>query len=293
MKNIAFIVNPISGTKAKNKIAKLIRELLDAEQFSPTVVVTEYAGHATQLAQQSALESYYAVVAVGGDGTVNEVANGLVGTDTALGIIPNGSGNGFARHLDISPRMNRAVEMLNSSEPIRVDYGMVNDIKFFSTCGVGFDALVAVQFNEGKSRGLKMYIQNTLQSLFNYKPETYHIISNGVDVTTEAFLITFANAGQWGYDANIAPKASVQDGLMDIAIVNKFPLSAAPKLALSLFTHNIDENSYMNTIRAKEVTLIREQAGPMHIDGDPVEMPAELHLRMVQDGLKVLVKKRF
>ena len=293
MKNIAFIVNPISGTKAKNKIAKLIRELLDAEQFSPTVVVTEYAGHATQLAQQFALESYYAVVAVGGDGTVNEVANGLVGTDTALGIIPNGSGNGFARHLDISTRMNRAVEMLNSSEPIRVDYGMVNDIKFFSTCGVGFDALVAVQFNEGKSRGLKMYIQNTLQSLFNYKPETYHIISDGVDVTTEAFLITFANAGQWGYDANIAPKASVQDGLMDIAIVNKFPLSAAPKLALSLFTHNINENSYMNTIRAKEVTLIREQAGPMHIDGDPVEMPAELHLRMVQDGLKVLVKKRF
>lgn len=293
MKNIAFIVNPISGTKAKNKIAKLIRELLDAEQLSPTVVVTEYAGHATQLAQQFALESYYAVVAVGGDGTVNEVANGLVGTDTALGIIPNGSGNGFARHLDISTRMNRAVEMLNSSEPIRVDYGMVNDIKFFSTCGVGFDALVAVQFNEGKSRGLKMYIQNTLQSLFNYKPETYHIISDGVDVTTEAFLITFANAGQWGYDANIAPKASVQDGLMDIAIVNKFPLSAAPKLALSLFTHNIDENSYMNTIRAKEVTLIREQAGPMHIDGDPVEMPAELHLRMVQDGLKVLVKKRF
>ena len=293
MKNIAFIVNPISGTKAKNKIAKLIRELLDAEQFSPTVVVTEYAGHATQLAQQFALESYYAVVAVGGDGTVNEVANGLVGTDTALGIIPNGSGNGFARHLDISTRMNRAVEMLNSSEPIQVDYGMVNDIKFFSTCGVGFDALVAVQFNEGKTRGLKMYIQNTLQSLFNYKPETYHIISDGVDVTTEAFLITFANAGQWGYDANIAPKASVQDGLMDIAIVNKFPLSAAPKLALSLFTHNIDENSYMNTIRAKEVTLIREQAGPMHIDGDPVEMPAELHLRMVQDGLKVLVKKRF
>lgn len=293
MKNIAFIVNPISGTKAKNKIAKLIRELLDLQQFSPTVVVTEYAGHATQLAQQFALEGYYAAIAVGGDGTVNEVANGLVGSNTALGIIPNGSGNGFARHLDISTRMNRAVEMLNNSEPICVDYGMVNDKKFFSTCGVGFDALVAMQFNEGKSRGLKMYIQNTLQSLFSYKPETYRIIGNDIDVTTEAFLITFANAGQWGYDANIAPKASVQDGLIDIAIVNKFPLSAAPKLALNLFTHNIDENSYMNTIRTKEVTLVREQAGPMHIDGDPVDMPAELHIKMVAEGLKVLVKKRF
>ena len=293
MKNIAFIVNPISGTKAKNRVAKLIRELLDTAQYSPTVVVTEYAGHATQLAEQFALEGYYAVVAVGGDGTVNEVANGLVGTPTALGIIPNGSGNGFARHLDISTRMNRAVEMLNSSEPISVDYGMVNDKRFFSTCGVGFDALVAMQFNEGKSRGLKMYIQNTLQSLFNYKPESYRIVGDNIDVTTEAFLIAFANAGQWGYDANIAPKASVQEGLMDIAVVNKFPLSAAPKLALSLFTHNIDETSYMNTIRAKEVTLIRNQAGPMHIDGDPVEMPAELHLKMVPDGLKVLVKKRF
>ena len=187
MKNIAFIVNPISGTKAKNRVTKLIRDLLDPQLFSPTVVVTEYAGHATQLAQQFALEGYYAVIAVGGDGTVNEVANGLVGTNTALGIVPNGSGNGFARHLDISTRMNRAIEMLNSSEVISVDYGMVNDKKFFSTCGVGFDALVAVQFNEGKSRGLKTYVQNTLQSLFNYKPETYHIFGEDIDVTTEAF----------------------------------------------------------------------------------------------------------
>lgn len=293
MKNIAFIVNPISGTKAKNRVTKLIRDLLDPQLFSPTVVVTEYAGHATQLAQQFALEGYYAVIAVGGDGTVNEVANGLVGTNTALGIVPNGSGNGFARHLDISTRMNRAIEMLNSSEVISVDYGMVNDKKFFSTCGVGFDALVAVQFNEGKSRGLKTYVQNTLQSLFNYKPETYHIFGEDIDVTTEAFLITFANAGQWGYDAYIAPKASVQDGLMDIAIVNKFPLSAAPKLALNLFTHNIDENFYMNTVRSKAITLVRENAGAIHLDGDPFEMPKELHIKIVADGLKVLVKKRF
>lgn len=293
MKNIAFIVNPISGIKAKNRVTKLIRELLDPQLFFPTVVVTEYAGHATQLAQQFALEGYYAVIAVGGDGTVNEVANGLVGTNTALGIVPNGSGNGFARHLDISTRMNRAIEMLNSSEVISVDYGMVNDKKFFSTCGVGFDALVAVQFNEGKSRGLKTYVQNTLQSLFNYKPETYRILGEDIDVTTEAFLITFANAGQWGYDAYIAPKASVQDGLMDIAIVNKFPLSAAPKLALNLFTHNIDENFYMNTVRSKAITLVRENAGAIHIDGDPFEMPAELTIKIVEDGLKVLVKKRF
>lgn len=292
MKNIAFIVNPVSGTKAKNRVAKLIRELLDPQLFAPTVVVTEYAGHATQLAQQFAMQDYYAVVAVGGDGTVNEVATGLIGTNTALGIIPNGSGNGFARHLEISTRMNRAIEMLNSSEVINVDYGMVNNIPFFATCGVGFDAIVAHDFSDS-SRGFKGYLQSIFKDLFQYKPETYHIIGNGIDQTTTAFLVNFANAGQWGYDAYIAPKASVQDGWLDVAIVSEFPMVAAAGLALSLFTKNIDEKLYMTTIRTKELTLTRNSDGPMHIDGTPMIMPAELHVKIVEDGLKVLVKKRF
>ena len=292
MRNIAFIVNPISGTKAKNRVAKLIRELLDTQQFAPTVVVTEYAGHATQLAQQFAMQDYYAVVAVGGDGTVNEVACGLIGTNTALGIIPNGSGNGFARHLDISTRMNRAIEMLNSSEVINVDYGLVNDIPFFSTFGVGFDAVVAHDFADS-NRGFKGYVQSIFKDLFQYKPETYHLAGEGFDIDSKAFLINFANAGQWGYDAYIAPKASVQDGLLDVAIVTEFPMTAAPGLALSLFTKDIDENLHMNTIRTKQMTLTRNSEGPAHIDGTPATLPAQLHVRIVEDGLKVLVKKRF
>ena len=292
MRNIAFIVNPISGTKAKNRVAKLIRELLDTQQFAPTVVVTEYAGHATQLAQQFAMQDYYAVVAVGGDGTVNEVACGLIGTNTALGIIPNGSGNGFARHLDISTRMNRAIEMLNSSEVINVDYGLVNDIPFFSTFGVGFDAVVAHDFADS-NRGFKGYVQSIFKDLFQYKPETYHLAGEGFDMDSKAFLINFANAGQWGYDAYIAPKASVQDGLLDVAIVTEFPMTAAPGLALSLFTKDIDENLHMNTIRTKQMTLTRNSEGPAHIDGTPTTLPTQLHVRIVEDGLKVLVKKRF
>lgn len=292
MKNIAFIVNPISGTKAKNRVAKLIRELLDLQQFAPTVVVTEYAGHATQLAQQFAMEDYYAVVAVGGDGTINEVASGLIGTATALGIVPNGSGNGFARHLDISTRMNRAIEMLNNSEVINVDYGLVNDQPFFSTCGVGFDAVVAQDFSDS-TRGFKGYLQSIFKDFFQYKADTYQLKGEGIDITTTAFLVNFANAGQWGYDAYIAPKASVQDGWLDVAIVSEFPMTAAAGLALSLFTKNIDEKLHMNTIRAKELTLTRTSEGPMHIDGTPVMMPAELHVKIVEEGLKVLVKKRF
>lgn len=292
MKNIAFIVNPISGTKTKNRVAKLIRELLDPQLFAPTLVVTEYAGHATQLAQQFALQEYYAVVAVGGDGTVNEVASGLLGSNTALGIIPNGSGNGFARHLDISTRMNRAIEMLNSSEVIHVDYGLVNDIPFFSTFGVGFDAVVAHDFADS-SRGFKGYVQSIFKDLFQYKPESYHLEGEGIDLTTTAFLINFANAGQWGYDAYIAPKASVQDGWLDVAVVTEFPMTAAAGLALSLFTKDIDENLHMNTLRAKEFTLTRENEGAVHIDGTPTQMGKELHVKIVEDGLKVLVKKRF
>lgn len=292
MKNIAFIVNPISGTKAKNRVGKLIRELLDPTQFAPTVVVTEYAGHATQLAEQFALQDYYAVIAVGGDGTVNEVASGLIGSKTALGIVPNGSGNGFARHLDISTRMNRAIEMLNSSEVIRVDYGMVNDKPFFSTCGVGFDAVVAEKFSE-TNRGLKGYVETIFKDLFQYKPETYELKGEGIDMNTTAFLVNFANAGQWGYDAYIAPKASVQDGWLDVAIVSEFSLMEAAGMAIRLFTKNIDENLHMNTLRSKELTLKRESEGAIHIDGTPVVMPAELNVKIVEEGLRVLVKKRF
>ena len=292
MKNIAFIVNPISGTKTKNRVAKFIRELLDPQLFAPTLVVTEYAGHATQLAQQFALQEYYAVVAVGGDGTVNEVACGLLGSNTALGIIPNGSGNGFARHLDISTRMNRAIEVLNSSEVIHVDYGLVNDIPFFSTFGVGFDAVVAHDFADS-SRGFKGYVQSIFKDLFQYKPESYQLEGEGIDLTTTAFLINFANAGQWGYDAYIAPKASVQDGWLDVAVVTEFPMTAAAGLALSLFTKDIDENLHMNTLKAKEITLTRENEGAVHIDGTPTQMGKELHVKIVEDGLKVLVKKRF
>lgn len=293
MKNIAFIVNPVSGPKTKNRITKLIRELLNKELFSPTVVVTEYAGHATQLAQQFALEGYYAVIAVGGDGTINEVGKGLCGTNTALGIIPNGSGNGFARHLEISTRMNRAVEMLNNSEVISVDYCTVNDIPFFSTFGVGFDALVAQDFSN-TSRGLKGYIESILKDIFQYKPEQYHLQGEGIDLTTSAFLINFANASQWGYDACIAPKASLQDGWMDVAIVSEFPLTKAPELAWQLFTKSIDENHYMHTIRVKEIMLEREnESSPVHIDGTPTQMAKDLHIKIVEDGLKVLVKKRF
>lgn len=305
MKNIAFIINPASGSEesrnAKRKLPKLIMQALDKEQWLPNIAFTEYAGHATEMAYQYARMGFDAVVAVGGDGTVNEVAKGLVkgrqpsavSRQTALGIIPMGSGNGFARHLNIPMRVNKAIEMLNHSEPIRVDYGLANNQLFVSTCGTGFDAVIADQFAGSNKRGFMTYVQNVIKEVFTYTPQTYHLIGDGLDVTHKAFLITFANANQWGNDALIAPKASVQDGKMDIMLMSSHALLGSASLALRLFAGSIDDSHFMDTIRAKEVTLEREEKAPFHLDGDPVEMEKDIHIKIVPDGLSVLVEKRF
>ena len=302
MKNIAFIINPVSGSKetqnAKRKLPKLIMQTLDSEQWLPNISFTEYAGHATEMAYQFARMGFDAVVAVGGDGTVNEVARGLVKGNshringTALGIIPMGSGNGFARHLNIPIRAQKAIEMINHSEPISVDYGLANGRMFVSTCGTGFDALIADHFAGSNKRGFTTYLQNILHDAFSYTPQTYHIIGDGLDVTHKAFLITFANANQWGYEALIAPKASVQDGKMDIMLMSSHAILGSASLALRLFAGSIDDSHFMDTIRAKEVTLEREEAAPFHIDGDPVEMEKDIHIQIIEDGLRVLVEKR-
>lgn len=297
MKNIAFIINPVSGSKEtqkeKRKLPKLIMQTLDDEQWLPNITFTEYAGHATELAFQYARMGFDAVVAVGGDGTVNEVARGLRDTKTALGIIPMGSGNGFARHLNIPIKPQKALEMLNHSEPISVDYGLANGRLFVSTCGTGFDALVADNFAGSNKRGFMTYLQNVLKEAFSYQPQTYHLVGDGLDVTHKAFLITFANANQWGYEALIAPKASVQDGKMDIMLMSSHALLVSASLALRLFAGSIDDSHFMDTLRAKEVTLEREEVAPFHLDGDPVEMPKDIHIKIVEDGLRVLVEKRF
>ena len=297
MKNIAFIINPISGSKetqnAKRKLPKLIMQTLDSEQWLPNIAFTEYAGHATELARQYTRMGFDAVVAVGGDGTVNEVARGVRDSQTAMGILPMGSGNGFARHLNIPIRVNKAIEMLNHSEPIRVDYGLANGKLFVSTCGTGFDALIADHFAGSSKRGFATYLQNILKDVFSYTPQNYHIVGDGLDVTHKAFLITFANANQWGYEALIAPKASIQDGKMDIMLMSSHAILGSASLALRLFAGSIDDSHFMDTLRAKEVTLERESAAPFHIDGDPVDMEKDIHIRIVEDGLRVLVEKRF
>ena len=293
MKNIAFIINPHSGTLNKRRIPKLIDKLLDKKQWMADIVFTEYKGHGIELARHYAALGFNAVVAVGGDGTVNEVASGIRGTSTALGVIPIGSGNGFARHMGTPLRVTNAIEALNNVTPVRCDYGLANDHPFFVTCGTGFDASISEQFQQAGTRGLKTYVEKIIKHIFNYQPENYRLKGEEVDLEGKAFLITFANCNQWGNAAIIAPKASIQDGKLDIVICSPFPLILAPGLALQLFTKTIDQGMHVSSIKTKEVTLYRDAPAPFHLDGDPVHMGNEIHLRVVEEGLWVLAPKRY
>jgi YegS/Rv2252/BmrU family lipid kinase len=292
-KKIAFVINPISGTGSKNSIPDLIHSDLDTALFEPQILFTESRFHGRDLANGFAEAGYYAVVAVGGDGTVNEVARSLIHTDTALGIIPIGSGNGLARHLNIPLNVKKAIETINHAEVIQMDYGIVNSNPFFCTCGTGFDAYVSTEFAKGKERGIMAYIEKMITGYFNYKSQEYHLTGEDIDLKSKAFVMTFANASQWGNNAYIAPQASVQDGMMDISILSNFPVIAIPSLAIQLLTKTIDKDFFMTTLRTKEVVLHRDAPGPFHFDGEPYDEGTEIRVKMVADGLKVLTKKRF
>ncbi len=288
-KSLLFIVNPISGTKEKGTVGTVIKSTIDTNVFDYRIVVTEYAGHAAVLAKEAAVSGTDVVVAVGGDGTVNEVARSLVHTSTALGIIPCGSGNGLARHLQIPMDARKALQIINQATIHCLDYGTINGQPFFCTCGVGFDAFVSMKFAEGKKRGLLSYLENTLREGLSYKPETYTIEDDEGTVKYKAFLIACANASQYGNNAYIAPNASMKDGLMDVTVMEPFSAIEAPQIAIQLFNRTIDHNSHIKTFRSKKIRITRQHEGAIHCDGDPMMTGDIIEVEIVNKGFNVVV----
>ncbi len=287
-KEIVFIVNPISGTQGKKAILKNIDERLDKSLYNYRVVETQYAGHATEIAKDAVKDGVDIVVAIGGDGTINEIARSLVHTDTALGIIPCGSGNGLARHLRIPMDSKSAIDILNKDYQVTIDYGKINDIPFFCTCGVGFDAFVSLKFADSGKRGLLTYLENTLHESLTYQPETYEIENEEGTVKHEAFLIACGNASQYGNNAYIAPQASLTDGLMDVTILEPFTVLDVPTLSFQLFNKTIDQNSCIKTMRTKKIKIRRHKPGVFHYDGDPVMGGENLEVELIPRGLNVV-----
>lgn len=289
-KRIAFIVNPVSGTCNKDVIPSLISKHIDSSAFDTDVRYTEYAGHATILASRCVEENYDIVVAVGGDGTINEVARALIETPTALGIVPCGSGNGLARHLMLPMNFSGALDIINRAEVHELDYGVINDHPFFCTCGMGFDAFISKKFAEAGKRGPLTYIENVLKEGLSYKPETYELILDGNEQESyKAFLISVANASQYGNDAYIAPQASMSDGFLDVVIIQPFDILEAPQVGLELLNKTINKSSKIKSYRAKDIIIRRSAPGVIHYDGDPIDASAELHVLLRNKGIRVVV----
>lgn len=291
-RKIAFVYNPISGSHRLIPVIPIIERFVNRDLYDFSIVSTRYAGHGTELARQFAAQNYDAVFAVGGDGTVNEIGCGLIGTDTALGIIPCGSGNGLARHLGISLDPFKAVKWLNKSIFRKIDYGMIEDHPFFCTCGVGFDAKVTDVFSKAGSRGVLTYLESIMKEIATYHNETYKLSFDNSSETFEAFFITCANADQWGNNAFIAPSASLSDGLLDVVAALPFSVVDAPIIAFQLFNKLIDKNPNIYLRKCHELTITRAAAGPAHYDGEPITLGTEIHVKLIHDGLKVLIPDR-
>lgn len=288
-RKIVFIYNPKSGISGKRLILNQIRTKLDLRKFDYEIQKTAHAGHATELAHNAVLSGADIVCAVGGDGTVNEVGRALIHTTAALAIIPCGSGNGLARHLHIPLDPIRAIELINETEISLMDYGIIDLHPFFCTCGVGFDALVSEKFAKSKLRGPLTYMENVLISSLNYNSETYTL-----DIVDEqerhseqkAFLISVANASQYGNNVYIAPQASVRDGLLDVTILHPFTIIDAPQIAIHLLNGTLDDCPFVSTFQCRSLSIHRQSASAIHYDGDPAESGSDVEIAIVPKGLQ-------
>ncbi len=287
-KKILFIINPKSGTKKKKSIPELIEKCLDRQRYDYSIAETEYAGHACEITREAVGKGFDAVVAVGGDGTVNEVARSLTGTKTALGIIPCGSGNGFARHLGIPMKVRKAIEFINQSESVAIDYGKINGSPFFCTCGMGFDASVSKSFSEGSHRGYIGYINQTLHQYLAYDPDVYEIEDETGTIKSRAFLIACGNASQYGNNFYITPHASMRDGLLSVTILEPFSTIDVPGIIGQILRNRIDRNKHIKTFCCRSLTIRRSRPGAVHFDGEPFDMGTEIKIEIVPSDLHVL-----
>lgn len=289
LKKILFIVNPVSGVGRHKGIEKVLKKYLDTNKYSYEVVYTEQAGHAVALSKEASGQRMDIVVAVGGDGTVNEVAQGLVGTESYLGIIPTGSGNGLSRHLNIPLNVRRAIEIINKGKVMKIDTANLNDDLFVNVAGVGFDASIAKKFAKSGKRGFLSYFRITVGSYQSYKARKYKLVIDGKELERKALLISFANSSQFGNNTSINPKARVDDGFLDVCIVQRIPFWKTVLVAPLLFMKRFDRTPYIEIIRAQMIQVSRKKGKSIHLDGDPKKITRDFTVKINPGSLNVLV----
>ncbi|MCE9540377.1 MAG: YegS/Rv2252/BmrU family lipid kinase [Bacteroidetes bacterium] len=287
-KKICFIVNPISGVGRQMVVEKLIDQHLNRTLFDYEIVYTKAAKHATELAKQAVANNFNIVVAVGGDGSVNEVARGLIGSSTAMAIMPAGSGNGFARHMNIPLDLKKAMNIINNAKEASIDTIQLNNETFINVAGVGFDAHIGWEFAKFGKRGFSSYLKVIIREFPKFKVQDYELIINGQPFYKKAFLISFANGSQWGNNAYIAPLADVADGYMDIAILKNFSFWNVISIGYKLLRKTIHLSPHLETIKAKEV-VVKQANTIAHIDGEPIEVGHSISIKVNPLSLRVII----
>jgi len=286
--NIIFIINPISGGKKKSDLPLLIDQYLDKNKFAPIYAFTEYVGHAAELTEEAEKKAYDIIVAVGGDGTINEVASKLVHSEKILAIIPFGSGNGLARFLNIPLVAKKAIELINRGVHQLIDTAELNGKRFFNMAGMGFDAHLSAVFAGNKKRGLKSYVELGFKEITTYKAQPYHIEIDGVSYDNDAFAISIANSSQYGNNVYISPKSSLTDGYLDVCIIHPISLLKLPILAFQMITGKTHQSSLVKIIRGKHIKILRNAPNAVHLDGEPLQLGQELEIKIIPASLKIL-----
>lgn len=285
---IRFIVNPISGVGRQKIMPGLLEKHLDKDQFDYDIVYTERAGHAKELSSEAAQNGMDIVGIIGGDGSVNECGSGLLHSDTAMAIIPTGSGNGLALHLGIPTKLTEAIHLLNQASIRSIDTGTINGRPFMGVAGFGFDAHIADEFSRFGKRGFFSYFRIIIREYMRYKsPEVTYTV-DGEEIKARPFLVTAANSSQYGNRATIAPTAQIDDGKLKLCILRRFPLIAAPFIAWRLFNKSIHKSKYMTCLDGAAFDLDRTDK-LAHVDGEPFETDHKLHIEIVPSSLKVVV----
>ena len=288
-KSILFVINPISGGKNKNDFPNLAGKYLDSNKFQSNYTLTEKVGHASEITKQALKRGIDIVVAVGGDGTINEVASALEGTGILMGIIPCGSGNGLARSLGIPLSKKRAVLRLNDLRTDIIDTGLLNNRKFFNVAGMGFDAHISTCFAKNSTRSWQGYVKTTFNEIFQYKPQQYRIQIDGILYEREAFMVSIANSSQFGNNAYISPLASTKDGLLDVCIIRPFPMRKIPLIGYQMLRKLTHKSRYIEIIRGKEINIFRDNAAAVHLDGEPLMMKSEINIVIKPLSLSLIV----
>lgn len=284
---IAFVINPNAGVKKKIDIIDFIKTNYSIH-LNYDIIVWKNKDDFESVKQEVLKGDYTIVVACGGDGTVNQVASIVAKTNMALGILPLGSGNGLARSNRIPMNLAKALKVIERGTINIIDGALINNHPFFCTAGVGFDAHIANEFAISTKRGFLTYFKTTMKEFFGYKPNHYKIAIDGKKIELEAFLITIANAGQWGNDVYIAPEAELTDGILNVSILKPFSLISIPMIGMKLFSKKIHQSVQLISEKGKKIDIEFNGELPVHFDGEPIRVKDKISIEIMPLVLKIV-----